>query len=291
MDLFNHELTEEDLYQMALNRPLEEKIANAIALIQSMENQALQLSPDGFYVAFSGGKDSIVLDKLFEMSGVKYQLWYNNVTIDPPELVRFIKKEYPQAKWNSVGVPLPMYMQNKSYGPPTRLSRWCCEIYKEQGGNGLFKSIGVRCEESKRRKGLWKSVTVNKNQGLVLCPLVYWTTKDIWDFIKANNMPYCCLYDEGFRRLGCIGCPLGGYKNQAKEFKRWPRYEALWKKGFEAYWDKYKGVPRRDGKPRWIERMGTVDDLWQWWISGKRYEAEEKKEKEEGVVDCQNGMW
>lgn len=78
------EPSEEELYQMALRVPLEQKIEKAVMLIQTFENQALSLSPDGYYVCFSGGKDSIVMAKLFEMSGVKYTLNYSNVTIDPP---------------------------------------------------------------------------------------------------------------------------------------------------------------------------------------------------------------
>ena len=62
--------------------PLSEKIDRAIQLIRLWEGHALDLSPDGFYVAFSGGKDSIVLERLFSMAGVKYQAWYNNPTID-----------------------------------------------------------------------------------------------------------------------------------------------------------------------------------------------------------------
>lgn len=279
------EYSEEDLYQIAISRPLEEKIETAILLIQTYEAQALQLSPDGYYVAFSGGKDSIVMAKLFEMAGVKFQLWYNNVTIDPPELVQFIKREYPQAKWNNVGKHLTSYMaDSKACGPPTRLIRWCCEIYKEQGGIGLFCATGVRAEESARRKGLWKTLTIdNRNGKPILCPILYWTKADIWQFIRQNNMPYCCLYDEGFERLGCIGCPMGGPTGMARDFARWPKYEQMWKRGFKRCFDKYKGVPKRNGEPRAIEKFPTVDDLWNWWVSGKAYEGE--------GADCQLWLW
>jgi phosphoadenosine phosphosulfate reductase len=280
-------IDEEEMYQMALAVPLEEKIKSAILLIREFERQALALHPDGYYVAFSGGKDSIVMEHLFRLAGVKYKAWYNNVTIDPPELVQFIKRYYPEVQWNSVGIPLPYYMAKKSCGPPTRLARWCCEVYKEQGGNGQFKAIGVRAAESARRKGLWKTVN-NKGGSSTLCPLVYWTDADVWQFIRSHNMPYCSLYDEGFKRLGCVGCPMGGAAGQAREFKRWPKYEALWCKGFQKYWDAWKGVPRqrinKDGNyDRWIERMDTVDDLWNWWISGKANEGE--------GADCQMYLW
>lgn len=282
---------EDAMYRMAINQPLEYKIEQAIGLIRMYEHQALELSEDGYYVCFSGGKDSIVMAKLFEMAGVKYGLHYNNVTIDPPELVQFIKREYPEAVWHSVGTPLPLYMAKKSNGPPTRLARWCCEIYKEQGGDGYFKAIGVRSEESARRKGLWSQVTSDKRAekvGPFLCPILYWTDDDIWTFIRANNMKYCQLYDEGFKRLGCIGCPMGGPKQVAMEFARWPKYEKLWRRGFDLYWKTWKGVPRqrvnKEGNlDRWIEKMETVDDLWNWWISGKAYEGE--------GADCQLWLW
>lgn len=281
-DLFGNE-DQEAMYQQALLVPLADKIDMAIMLIREFERQSLALSPDGYYVCFSGGKDSIVMAKLFEMAGVKYTLNYNNVTIDPPELVQFIKREYPQAVWHSVGTNLPMYMAKKSNGPPTRIARWCCEIYKEQGGIGYFKAIGVRAAESARRKGLWKTVNNNNKGGAILCPIVYWTDADVWQFIAQQKMKYCELYDQGFNRLGCVGCPMGGPAGQAKGFARWPKYEAMWKRGFTAYWNAWKGVPRRDGGDRWIEKFPTVDDLWNWWVSGKAYEGDQP--------DCQMYLW
>lgn len=284
MNLFNEPETEEELYQAAIRVPLERKITQAISLIQSMEQSALNLSPDGYYVCFSGGKDSVVLEELFKMSGVKFTLNYNVTTIDPPEVIKFMRNNYPELIWHRAEKKtIPQKMTDKSCGPPTRIARWCCEIYKEHGGDGLFKAIGVRGEESKRRKGLWKQITKNNRMGLILCPIIYWIDEDVWQFIKDKSIPYCSLYDEGFKRLGCIGCPLGGHKSQAREFKRWPRYEALWKRGFQQYWDTWKGVPRRDGKPRWIEKMDSVDDLWNWWISGKAYQGKK--------ADCQMWLW
>ena len=284
-DLFG-DPDQEAMYQAAISQPLEYKIKQAIGLIQLYERQALELSPDGYYVCFSGGKDSIVMAKLFEMAGVKYGLHYNNVTIDPPELVRFIKRHYPQAVWHAVGRPLPYMMEDKNNGPPTRLRRWCCETYKEQGGSGCLKATGVRAEESDRRKGLWTQVNANRKAGggMILCPILYWTDADIWQFIHDNNMPYCELYDQGFHRLGCVGCPMAG-KNRAKEFARWPGYERLWKRGFQKYWDKFHGTRRKDGKDReWLNKFNTVDELWNWWMESENVNDTDQP-------DCQLYLW
>jgi phosphoadenosine phosphosulfate reductase len=274
--------SEEDLYQIAIARPLGEKIDSAIKLIQTYEGQALSLSPDGYYVAFSGGKDSIVMERLFRLAGVKFKAWYNNVTIDPPELVRFIKETYPHIGWNSRGKHLLADIQNHATGLPTRTCRWCCEIYKEQGGNGTFKAVGVRAEESKRRKGLWVQVKSGKN-GAMLAPILYWTQKDVWNFITSYGLFYPGLYDQGFDRLGCVGCPLGGKKRYV-EFERWPKYEEMWKKGGRAWWEKYREKLKPDGTFYFAHKFPTFESYWAWWM-------EEKNVNDTDEPDCQMWLW
>jgi phosphoadenosine phosphosulfate reductase len=271
-------------YEDWVAQSLPEKVEQSLGWICEYEPEALRIDPRGYYAAISGGKDSQVLKKLFQMAGVKVEFWYNNVTIDPPELVRHLKEHHPDVRWNNPEKHLTRALVDKSCGPPTRIARWCCEKYKEQGGNGRFKAIGVRAEESPRRKATWTFLTSNRRtDDPILCPLIYWTDDDVWQFIREQQIPYCSLYDEGFKRLGCIGCPMGGPESQRKEFERWPGYEKLWRRGFEDYWNRWKGIPRRDGKARWIEKMNTVDDLWNWWTSGKAYEGE--------GADCQAFLW
>ena len=87
--------TEADLAERAMALPLEDKIRNAIGLLQLHEPMAKRISPDGYWLAFSGGKDSCVIKELARMAGVAFLPVYNVTTIDPPELVRFIKREHP----------------------------------------------------------------------------------------------------------------------------------------------------------------------------------------------------
>ena len=275
--------TEEEKYQRAIDMSLDFKIEQAIKLFKEYEPMALQLDSSGFHQCFSGGKDSIVQNKLMEISGVKFSKNYNNVTIDPPELVRFIKQHHSDAIWHSVGKNLCAYTVNKASGLPTRRGRWCCEIYKEQGGKGKFKAIGVRAEESKRRKGLWTQLR-NEKTGPTLAAILYWTDNDIWDFIKQQNIPYCSLYDEGFKRLGCVGCPMGG-KNRIAEFERWPKYKEMWRRGGRAAYDKYHGkISKRTGELYWISKFKTFDDYWAWWM-------EEDNVNNTDEADCQLWLW
>ena len=280
--LANYDPTEADLYDFAVGRPLEEKIDRAIRLIQFYEKDALKLSDDGFYLAFSGGKDSCVIKELCRMAGVKFASWYNLTTLDPPELVRFIKDEHPDVKWNRPAKPLLQRMVDKSNGPPTRLARWCCDEYKEQGGMGTLKIVGVRGPESQRRKALWREFQPHRKAGAILCPIVYWTDDDVWTFIRSRNLPYCSLYDEGFLRLGCILCPLAGPSAQKDQCERWPNYERMWRRAFDKFWDKWHGVPTQRGGRRWFEDFGSAQGLWDWWISGKANDGEGR--------DCQQ-IW
>ena len=54
---------------------------------------------DRIAIGISGGKDSITTLQLCKLAGVKHQAFYTYTTIDPPEVVRFIRAHYPQVQW------------------------------------------------------------------------------------------------------------------------------------------------------------------------------------------------
>ena len=65
-------------------------------------------------------------------------------------------------------------------------------------------------------------------------PIVDWTTEEVWEFLNdVAKVPHCSLYDEGFDRLGCVGCPLQGREGMIRDFERWPRYKELYIKAFD----------------------------------------------------------
>lgn len=72
------------------------KIEYSINLLRKCENMALEMDPEnGFYLAFSGGKDSQVLYHIAKMAGVKFKSHMNLTSVDPPEVIRFVKQHYP----------------------------------------------------------------------------------------------------------------------------------------------------------------------------------------------------
>lgn len=140
-----------------------DKVQTAIDTLRFFEPK----DGSGYYLAFSGGKDSVCIKALADMAGVKYEAHYHVTSVDPPELVRFVKAEYPDVAFehpkDKTGKPITMWglIRKKKY-PPTRLARYCCAALKENGGIGRTTVTGVRWSESTNRM---------KNQGIVTIPI------------------------------------------------------------------------------------------------------------------------
>lgn len=130
---------------------LQSKIDYSIALLQKCEAMALDYDPEnGFYLAFSGGKDSQVLYHLAKMAGVKFKAHMNLTSVDPPDVIRFVKRNYPDVEL--IKPKMSIYdMALKKHLLPTRRLRWCCAKYKEMSGAGKVTLIGIRKAESVRR--------------------------------------------------------------------------------------------------------------------------------------------
>ena len=230
-----------------------DKVADSIKLLQDVEPE------EGYYLAFSGGKDSICIKEVCDMAGVKYDAHYNNTTIDPPELVRFIRRHHPDVKFEHPEVPFLKKMATKGF--PQRQRRWCCEVYKERGGTGRKVVTGIRAAESAKRAGRKMVEACFKDTTKTyINPLLGWTDDDVWEFIKEREMPYCKLYDEGYKRLGCMFCPMN--TKRMMDVESYPRYTRLFIKAFETLY--------ATGRLSMINRWDSGEDMFWWWIDDKR---------------------
>jgi phosphoadenosine phosphosulfate reductase len=247
-----------------------DKVAIAIARIR-------QFTPEeGLYVAFSGGKDSVVLLDLVRKAGVKHDTHYNLTTVDPPELVYFIRKEYPDVQVHRPSISMWQLIVEKRM-PPTRIARYCCEYLKEGKGtgnreDGRIVATGIRWEESVRR-GKRRMVEQCRNHPgkNFLHPIIDWTTADVWFYIRGNNLPYCRLYDEGHKRIGCVMCPMAGRDGMLRDMKRWPKIAEAYKRAFQRCVEKRASLGLTTESREW----GTGEDMWNWWIRGGGKEEED----------------
>ena len=111
-----------------------------------------------------------------------------------------------------------------------------------------------------------------KRHKTLVNPIVEWQDEDVWNFIKAEKINYCSLYDEGFKRLGCVGCPLAQKKYREREFLRWPKYKDSYIRSFEKMLEIRKERHLHDpSRPVW--RTGGTDyldadgrDVFNWWM-------------------------
>ena len=269
-----------------MRESLRKKIEYSIDLLRKSEKMALRLDPEnGFYLAFSGGKDSQALYHIAVMGGVKFKAHMNLTSVDPPEVIRFVKQQYPDVEL--IKPKMSIYdMALKKHILPTRTLRWCCAEFKEMSGAGKVTLIGIRKAESARRnkreeistqiKGnrteetfdQWseheeKMVTcVGGKDKILVSPIIHWTEQDVWEFLNdVVKVPHCELYDEGYTRIGCICCPMSQKRQKLGEIKRYPHVKRRWIQTIQKLIDEgYVNYNFQDPE------FGFY-----WWISGKSF--------------------
>lgn len=198
------------------------KVDHAIKLLRAIPQ-------DGpIEVSYSGGKDSDVILRLTQMSGVPYEAIYKNTTIDPPGTIAHCKE-------NGVTILPPrmtFFQLVEKKGIPTRRARFCCEVLKEY--KVYDRAIqGIRREESVRRRERYKEPEICRlyphgEKARIYLPILEWTLEDVARFIEEQGIKCAPVYydeDGRFhpeRRLGCVGCPLKS-DNGKGDYVRYPK--------------------------------------------------------------------
>jgi len=188
---------------------------------------------DVFYVAFSGGKDSVVaLDivskalphnefkVLFGDTGMEFPDTYKAVDqtekscqYEGIEFLRSHSELSPRETWNI-------------FGPPSQTMRWCCSVHKtapqilllrDYTGNPHFRGMaftGIRGDESASRSEYDDVSLGEKVRGQYSChPILEWNSAELFIYIYSNNLGINAAYKKGNSRAGCLVCPLAAYKN------------------------------------------------------------------------------
>ena len=210
--------------------------------------------PEGYHIAFSGGKDSVVVYDLVKKTRVKHKAYFCVTTVDPPELLKFIKQNYPEVTW--LRPKKSMYQLIQDRGLPIRTSRFCCQELKEYAGIGETLITGIRWEESNQRscRDFYEKDT-RKNKWYVN-PIIDWKEWEVWDYIEKNNLPICELYELPFvSRIGCVGCPMAYYKTRQKELNRYPRFKNMYIKAIQKRIDK-----------GFFKKFEDANDVYEWWV-------------------------
>lgn len=188
------------------------------------------------WLAFGGGKDSIAIYDLAQITKIPFEAHYAQTGIDPPELVQFIRAEYPSVIFER---PLmTMWRGIEEKGLPHRHKRWCCEKLKHHCGKDRLRITGVRWAESPARRRY--RIYNHMKPGDEICPIIDWSNEEVWEYIKLRNLKYCSLYDEGFKRLGCMICPLASTPNRQREAQRYPKILEAYKRANRRHFERNK---------------------------------------------------
>lgn len=270
----------------------------AIERLQAASEMSLAHYGLPLVVTTSGGKDSSVCVELARRAGIPFEVQHNHTSVDAPETVRFVRSEFKRLEDLGIKCTInyPTYKGERvtmwslipqKMLPPTRMTRYCCSVLKEEGGAGRFITTGVRWEESTKRKnnrGIYENFAKSKNKIIlnsdnddkrllfenctlkakkIVNPIVDWTDEDVWSFLSDSKTPLNPLYAEGFCRIGCVGCPLAGKKGREKEFARWPKYKQMYLNAFDRMLKVREAKGKIDDKWR-IGRRAV--DVFNWWM-------------------------
>lgn len=106
---------------------------------------------------------------------------------------------------------------------------------------------------------------MKEHKDVIVTPIYYWLDDDIWAYIKDREIKVNPLYQRGYERVGCIGCPLATYRHVLKEFNDYPKYRQAYIKAFERMLivrEQNGKLNKVDGYHNW--RNGEA--VFEWWI-------------------------
>jgi len=111
---------------------------------------------------------------------------------------------------------------------PFKISEECCDVMKKrpfkiyEKETGRKGYLGIMAGDSHLRKLNYMKTGCNafENNRPLSQPMSFWLEKDIWEYIKQNNLSYAPIYDKGITRTGCIFCMFSLFKNKFDKFAK-----------------------------------------------------------------------
>ena len=264
--------------------------------------KAFEPETEPYYLCYSGGKDSDVIRILASLAGVKHDIVNNHTTVDAPETVRYIRSipnvqiSFPkETMWQLIvrkqmpPTRLVRYCcaELKERGGKGRVKITGvrkAESASRAANGGVVKIIGKPVSTEKAAIEMDVDYEVSPKGGIVLntdndesrrfvehCyrttstmvnPIIDWEDNDVWEFLRHYGCQSNPLYQCGFDRIGCIGCPLGGSASMKRQFALYPKYKANYIRAFDRM------LKRREelGKSKKPTAWNSGEEVFAWWI-------------------------
>lgn len=197
---------------------------------------------DVFYVAFSGGKDSVVALDLVQRALPHncFKVLFGDTGMEFPdtyETVAKIKQICAEEKIEFLQAKSKLKPENtwQIFGPPAVTIRWCCSVHKTTPQIMQLREVlqkpdftgmaftGVRGDESLSRSEYDAISYGGKHSGQYSChPILEWNTAELFLYIYENGLTFNNAYKKGNTRAGCLVCPMSQGKHDYMKYKNYP---------------------------------------------------------------------
>ena len=197
---------------------------------------------DVFYVAFSGGKDSVVALDLVQRALPHncFKVLFGDTGMEFPdtyETVEKIKQICAEEKIEFLQAKSKLKPENtwQIFGPPAVTIRWCCSVHKTTPQIMQLREVlqkpdftgmaftGVRGDESLSRSEYDAISYGGKHSGQYSChPILEWNTAEHFLYIYENGLTFNNAYKKGNTRAGCLVCPMSQGKHDYMKYKNYP---------------------------------------------------------------------
>lgn len=244
-----------------------------------IRNAASKFPEERIVVSFSGGKDSTVTADLAvkALSNPSLVHIFGDTTLEFPSTIEYahrFRDAHPDAIFQiAKNDEQNFYDVCEDIGPPARMMRWCCSMFKTgpitRVINSLYRSqqiltfYGIRKSESVSRSKYNRiednADAVKIQQQTVASPIFFWKDIDIWLYLIAENVDFNDAYRLGYDRVGCWCCPNNNQRAQflskiymPEQSKKWREFligfaKKIGKPDPETYVDSGKWKARQGG--------------------------------------------
>ena len=193
--------------------------------VDYIKNSTKDYTAKDMFVSFSGGKDSTVTSDIVmrALSEPKILHVFGDTTLEFPETMRYVdrfKKEHPQTPvLSSRNKDKDFEELCKLVGPPSRVMRWCCTIFKTgaiqrkiktlfRNKNKIITFYGIRRSESASRSKYERETEGSKiTKQITISPIIDWMDFDVWLYMLTTKIDFNYAYRLGYARVGCWCCP------------------------------------------------------------------------------------